>query len=147
MLLTGNVSIFLAEGLLKTYFTEKSYCCGVHSIIVNVWTCLQKGKIVLLQKNNKFLFMVAWTCPYLPWMLFVALYPAKFLYKTNYSLLHDIHYSLGRVSLHDLHIFQCRIMKYIIPNSCISTVLEAIKISKMVTKLSSSCFFFFIFPS
>ena len=46
----------------------------------------------------------------------------------------------------DRLIFQCRIMKYIIPKSCISAVLEATKISKMVTKLSSSCFFLFHFP-
>ena len=55
--------------------------------------------------------------------------------------------SSGSAPLHDLHIFQCRILKYIIPNSFISTVVKAIKISKMATKLSSSCFFFFIFPS
>lgn len=54
---------------------------------------------------------------------------------------------MSRLTLHDLHIFQCRILKYIIPNSFISTVVKAIKISKMATKLSSSCFFFFIFPS
>ena len=150
MLLAGNASTFLVEGLLKKHNSLRNHIFVEFVVLLLMYGLVyKKEKLFSFRKIISFfswsyelvlIFLGCFLWHYIQLSFFIKVI---ILYQ---MISIPVYVALSNITLHYLLICQCRIMKYIIPNSCISAVLEATKISKMVNKLRSSCFFLFHFP-